>query len=117
MQNSLQIFRRNRGAIDVRQAADGTDKGGDVSFRIGDRVRLIKRPEVTGTVHAVGTLACTVRYDGDMIPPADAHFHDHLELLTLGPSSGSVSKSCECGLDSTYGMDHSFGHADYCPKS
>lgn len=88
-----------------------------MSFRIGDRVRLIKRPEITGTVHAVDTLACTVRYDGDMIPPADAHFHDHLELLTLGPSSGSVSKSCECGLDSTYGMDHSFGHADYCPKS
>jgi len=89
-----------------------------MEIRVGDKVKLIKRPYITGEVVAVDTLACTVKYDGDLIPPWDAHFYSDLEIVVDNlPSGVYTSKyNCECGIDSTYGKGHGFGHADYCPK-
>lgn len=107
-------------------------------FNVGDKVRLRNKPngsEVTGVVEVVSppgpysSKSIKVKYDGQMIPPADWHFQSELEHIIPDPPEETsehkdtalheffygTSKEikCECGLDSlTIGGKHS----TYCPK-
>lgn len=99
------------------------------TFQVGDKVRLKKRPYITGTVVSTSKSAAEVKYDGDLIPPVDYHFNDDLEYDDLFAREGalveelfsrphmnkSLDKKCECGIHSLYGKDSGYAHSDYCP--
>ena len=94
-------------------------------MKVGDRVKVKRRPDITGEVISVETnstspyimdwsLKVTVKFDDEELIPREMEYdEDQLELILKLPAGNTtVSIKCECGLDSIgIGGEHSY----YCP--
>lgn len=99
-----------------------------MALKIGNKVRLRNHPNgVTGIILRAANrgswasgldVEYYVKYDQDnLIPPADWHIEDSLELFDYLPEGEIkvVDKKCTCGVDSIGLGD--LGHSDWCDRS